>query len=216
MNYEHNNTKPDYFKEDWEGKWKVFSWLEFVCAIPHVLYMVTTIKENGLPNAAFQSWSSFTGEGDSFFVIMSGLMKHTHTYKNIKRDQEFCVNFITEQYLKNCWRSVEEHDYNNDEIAAAGFTTEASRSIKAPGIKESFLRLECTYEWEKELVQNSHNITICGKAAHVSVDEVFAKAMTDKKYGEESFMFNLHAPMNPFTGEFSNSGVGIMKYLREM
>ena len=55
--------------------------------------MVTTLKENGLANAAFQSWSSFTREGDGYYVIMSGIMKHTHTYANIKRDKEFCVNF---------------------------------------------------------------------------------------------------------------------------
>ena len=53
MNYEHDNIRPENFIENWEGKWKVFSWLEFVCAIPHVLFMVTTLKENGLPNAAF-------------------------------------------------------------------------------------------------------------------------------------------------------------------
>jgi len=138
MNFEHDNNKPEYFKENWQGKWEVFSWLEFVCAIPHVQFMVTTLKENGLPNAAFQSWSSFTGEGSNFFVIMSGVMKHTHTYKNIIRDKEFCINFLNQNYLENCWKSIKEHKYENNEITSAGFTIEDSKAIKVPRIKESF------------------------------------------------------------------------------
>ena len=216
MNFEHDNTKPDYFKENWEGKWKVFSWLEFVCAIPHALFMVTTLKENGLPNAAFQSWSSFTGEGNNYFVIMSGIMKHTHTYANIKQNKEFCVNFLSKGYLENCWRSIKEHNFEADEISAAGFTAEQSKSIKVPRIRESFLKIECEYEWEKELIKNSHNITICGKAKHVSVNETFAKAITKDKYGEESFMFNLHNPMNPFTGDYYGGGVGTILHVCDM
>ncbi|NQT60611.1 MAG: flavin reductase [Bacteroidetes bacterium] len=216
MNFEHNNVKPEYFKENWEGKWKVFSWLEFVCAIPHVLFMVTTLKANGLSNAAFQSWSSFTGEDDNYYVIMSGVMKHTHTYQNIKRDKEFCVNFLNAKYLEQCWKTIKEHNIDNDEISAGGFTLEESKSIKVPRINESFLKMECEYEWEKELCPNSHNITICGKVKHVSVNEYFAKAITKDKYGKDGFMFNLHNPMNPFTGEYFGGGVGILEYTCDM
>ena len=216
MNFEHNNIKPEYFKENWEGKWKVFSWLEFVCAIPHVLFMTTTIKENGLPNAAFQSWSSFTGEGNNYYVIMSGVMKHTHTYRNIKRGKEFCINFLSVKYLEQCWKTIKEHNIDQDEISGAGFTREDSQSIKVPRIKESFLKMECIYEWEKELCPNSHNITICGKVKHISVHESFAKAITKDKYGKETFMFHLHNPMNPFTGEYFGGGVGSIEYVCEI
>ncbi|MBN2443747.1 MAG: flavin reductase [Spirochaetales bacterium] len=216
MNFEHNNLRPDYFKENWEGKWKVFSWLEFVCTIPHVLFMVTTIKKNGLPNAAFQSWSSFTGEGNNYYIIMSGVMKHTHTYENIKQNKEFCINFINKSFLPLCWKTIHEHNVDEDEISAAGFTPEDSRAIKAPRIKESFLKLECTYEWEKELCPGSHNITMCGKVKHVSVDEQFAEADTKDRYGKDSFMYNLHSPINPYTGEYFNNAVGIIEYSGDM
>lgn len=216
MNYEHDNKKPDHLTENWEGKWKVFSWLEFVCAIPSVLFMITTVKENGLTNAAFQSWSSFTGEGDDYFVIMSGVMKHTHTYANIKREKEFCVNFVGKDHLDKCWKSIQEHHADADELLAAGFTPEASHAISPPRIKESFLKLECTYEWQKELVPDSHNITICGKVQHVSIDEAFAEATTREKYGQDHFVFNLHNPINPLSGEHLGGGVGIIQYVQEM
>jgi flavin reductase (DIM6/NTAB) family NADH-FMN oxidoreductase RutF len=214
MNFEHSNIKPEHIKENWPDQCKIFSWLEFVCAIPHVLFMVTTFKENGLPNAAFHGWSSFTGEGDSYFVIMSGVMKNTHTYKNIKRDKEFCINFLNQNYLENCWKSVREHKFDSDEITSAGFTIEDSKVIKAPRIKESFLKLECEYQWKKELIPDSHNITICGRVKHISVSESFAKAVIKDKYGNESFMFNIHNPMNPFSGEYLGDGVGIIEFKR--
>lgn len=216
MNFEHDNMKPEYFKENWQGKWKVFSWLEFVCAIPHVMFMVTSLKENGFPNAAFQSWSSFSGEGNDYFVIMSGVMKHTHTYKNIKRGKEFCLNFLNQNHLEKCWKSIKEHKYESDEIVSSGFTIEQSKSIKVPRIKESFLKLECEYVWEKELIPNSHNITICGKVKYVSVDEAFAQVITKDKYGRNSFMFNLHNPMNPFNGNYFGGGVGTIEYICDM
>ena len=143
---------------------------------------------------------------------MSSLMKHTHTYKNIKRDKEFCINFLNQNFTENCWKSIKEHKYDNNEITSAGFTAEDAISIKAPRIKESFLKMECEYQWEKELIPNSHNITICGKVKHICVNESFAKAITKDKYGKESFMFNLHNPINPFNGEHLGGGVGTINY----
>lgn len=214
--FEHDNRMPDYFKENWEGKWSIFSWMEFVCAIPQVLFMVTTVKDNGLPNAAFQSWAGFTGEGDDFFIIMSGVMKHTHALANIRRGKEFCVNFLNVSHLEKCWRSIKEHDLNTDEIASSGFTIEPSASITPPRIAESFLKLECELQWEKELVPGGRNVTICGKTRYISVSDAFAKANTNDKYGMENYMLHLHNPIDPFTGDYLGGGVGIIKKVVDM
>lgn len=216
MLYEHNTVKPEHISENWPGKWKIFSWMEFVCAIPHVMFLVTTMKDNGQANVGFQSWSHFTGEGNDYFVIMSGLMKHTHTYQNISREKEFCINFVGEDYLEHCWRSIHEHDYDTDEILASGLTAEPSATIQAPRITESFLKMECEYVWEKELLENSTNMTICGKLKYLSVDDAFVQAATSKKYTDNTFMFNLHNPINPRTGEHLGGGVGSIKYIHKM
>jgi hypothetical protein len=39
MSYEHDNVKPQNIIENWPGKWKIFSWMEFVCSIPHVMFL---------------------------------------------------------------------------------------------------------------------------------------------------------------------------------
>ena len=111
---------------------------------------------------------------------------------------------------------MEKNDPDIDEITEAGFTSEAAKVIDVPRISESFLKLECEYEWEKELVPDSNNITICGRVKHISVSEQFVKKSTAERYGEDSFMFNLHNPVDPHTGEFFGSGVGFIDYFGEL
>ncbi|MCD4670113.1 MAG: flavin reductase [Actinomycetia bacterium] len=215
MNFEHNEKLPEYFHEDWDGQFRVLPWMAYITAIPHAIFMVTTLKEDGTPNAALEGWSSFTGEGENFFIIMSGIIKNSHTYQNIKRDREFCVNFLSADYIDNFKKSISENKNDIDEIKNSGFSSEKSLSIKAPRIKESFLRLECGFEWEKELLPNSTNITICGRVKHISVDKEFAISDVLKRYSRDSFVFHLMAMKDPYTGERICGGIGEIKVVKE-
>ena len=51
---------PENFKETWPEQFKIFSWTEFVTAIPQAISVVTTYKENGLPN---YGWKIFEWTG---------------------------------------------------------------------------------------------------------------------------------------------------------
>lgn len=94
MKIEIGTERPANFNEYWPGQYEIFSHFEYVTGIPHVLFAVTTFKENGLPNVNFHSWSSFQGDGDGFFAILAGLYQHTHAFADILRSGEFCVNFL--------------------------------------------------------------------------------------------------------------------------
>ena len=50
-----------------------FSWKEFVATVPSPLFLVTTYKSNGLPNACMQSWATFTSadHGNHFRFSLS-------------------------------------------------------------------------------------------------------------------------------------------------
>lgn len=48
-------TQPDYLIEDWPGKYQVFSWLEYVITVPNPMFLITTRKANGAPNANLSS-----------------------------------------------------------------------------------------------------------------------------------------------------------------
>jgi Mg2+/Co2+ transporter CorB len=62
MKREISITQPEYLIEDWPGKYDVFSWLEYIVTVPNPIFIVTTRKANGAPNANLQSWGLLIGE----------------------------------------------------------------------------------------------------------------------------------------------------------
>ena len=63
MKIEIGASRPANSIEKWPGEFEVFSHYETTLGIPHALFLITTVKANGKPNACFQSWSSFCGDG---------------------------------------------------------------------------------------------------------------------------------------------------------
>lgn len=214
MKIEIQSQKPEYFKEEWPGQYDIFHWFELVCGIPHILFMISTYKENGKPNACFHSWSSFFGDGGGFFAVMPGVLRQSHTYANILRTKEFCVNFLSRDHLEGCQKTIEENSLETDEFAAGGFTLEPSKTIHAPRIKESFLTLECSLELEKDLSQKSISSLIIGRVNAIAIDEKFASGF-DNRYGEHGFMFNIHKPKNPLNATGDLSGIGLMNIVKK-
>lgn len=49
MKIEMGSEKPDFLQETWPGQYDFFSHFEFLCGIPHTLFLITTLKENGRP-----------------------------------------------------------------------------------------------------------------------------------------------------------------------
>jgi len=173
------------------------------------MFLITTIKENGKPNAAFQAWSSFAGDGGGFFAVMQGLMQHTHTYKNILRDKEFCLNFLRPEYYDGCQKTIAENTDDTDEIEAGGFTAEPSKTIKAPRIREAFLSMECTLESCTDLSGAGINAMVVGRVRHAAVEE--GHSSIENICSSNAFMFNVHSPKPPRTGVGDKSAVAILQ-----
>ena len=57
-----------------------FDWKEFVLGIPSPLFLVTTYKSNGQPNACMQSWAAFTSanHGNGYYALLSSVNKNGH------------------------------------------------------------------------------------------------------------------------------------------
>jgi len=214
MKLEILTQKPDFFQEEWPGHYDIFHWFEFVCGIPHPLFMLTTYKDNGQPNACLHSWSSFSGDGGGFYAVMPGILQRSHTYQNILRTKEFCVNFLSSDYLEMCQKTVSHNDAETDEFAAGGFTLEASTTITAPRIKESFLSLECSLEMEKDLSQQGISALIIGNVRAIALDESFTENAF-KRYGQDGFMFNIHEPKNPLNAAGKRSGIGVIDVIKK-
>lgn len=51
---------------------------------------------------------------------MTTVMTDRHTYQNIKRTGEFCLNFLPPKYVEQCQQTI--HPKGEDEFVAVGFT----------------------------------------------------------------------------------------------
>ncbi len=213
MKIEFGSTKPDNFIERWPGEFEIFSHFEMALGIPHALFMITTLKENGKPNACFQSWSSFSGDCGGYFVLTT-VCTHTHTYKNILRIGEFCVNFLSAQYYDACYKTVFNNTEDIDEIDAGGFTEEPARSIHVPRIKEAFLSLECTFESETDLSKKGISSLIIGRVISAAIDEDYING-SENKYGPNGFMFYLNELYDFSSGNGGERKVGSLRVMRK-
>lgn len=207
MKIEIKNEKPESFIDAWPGQFDIFSHYEFTSGVPSVLFMITTLKENGEPNACLHAWSAFSGDRGGFFTVLTALMQNTHTYKNILRDKEFCINFLAPNYYENCLKTIENNNEVADEFAIGGFTADAAVTVKPPRIKEAFMTYECTLHSHSDLSGIGMNAMIIGKVEHIVMDEGFT---IDNICSDKGFMYNVHCPKNPSTGEGDQSAIAIL------
>ncbi|MGB6371734.1 MAG: flavin reductase [Atribacterota bacterium] len=201
--------KPKNLQEKWPGQYEVFSWLEYVVNIPYPIFIITTYKANGKANANLWSWGFFAGEESGFYSLIA-LTDTTHTYENIKRTKEWCINIPSLDFKEECFKTIEHNQIDDDEIEQAGFTKESSICVYAPRIKECPICLECKFEWEKSLFKDSSQKIICGKIVQFGVDEKVVNLDQKARIEKLKIMYNFRSQLNPLTGELTPGGISII------
>lgn len=187
-----------------------FSWMEHVAAIPSPLMLVTTYKASGKTNATMQSWSAFANH-DGFYAIFGSVYKAGHMYRTIQETKALVIKFPDASVLPKCMETIRHNQEDDDEIAATGLTAEPAATVNAPRVKECFLNLECEYVWEKEIVPGSGQVVMCVKVLNLCMDEARYNDAKMGRYGETGYLYNIHSPRNPESGEVSETCVGILK-----
>ena len=162
--------------------------------------VVTSFKANGLPNACLQSWSTFVGSENEFYCVMAAVNKAGHMYKTVKETNELVLNFPSAQYFDRCAKTIENNGFEDDEISKSGLTAEKATAVNAPRIKECFLNLECQYLWEKELSEGSNDVVMCVTVKNICIDTCLFEEVSGR-YSEQGYIYNVHYPVNPETGE---------------
>jgi len=210
MKHEIGVIKPDYLIEDWPGKYDTFSWLEYVVTVPNPIFLITTLKENGLPNANLHSWGLLVGEKDKYMSLIA-LLKHTHTYANIIRTKEWCVNFPDFNHYPEGFETIYNNEYDVDEITKAGFTVEESKRLGTPRISECMVNLECTLKWQRDLYDNSSWRLFCGEIVHVAVDENVIIPDPVERIKKMQLMYNIRSTINPLNGaQYGPNTLGLL------
>lgn len=201
MKHEIGINKPDILIEDWPGKYEIFSWLEYVVSVPNPIFLISTLKENGLANANLHSWGLLLGEGKEFWSLLT-VMKHSHTYSNILREKEWCINYPSFENYQNCFETIYVNSDENDEIIQAGLTPENAQVIKTPRIGECMINLECKLDWDKSLYEGSNWHIFAGKIVHVAIDDKAIIPEPKERMSNMNLMYNIRGTVNPLNGEF--------------
>ena len=198
MKTEIGMERPANFKESWPGEYTCFSHFEHAAVVPQVLSLITTLKNNGKPNAAFHAGTVFSGDPSGYYAIMPGI-SYSHTYDNILRAKEFCINFLSKAYYAACMKTVEENGEDTDEIMAGGFTAEPCKTIGGFRIKEALLSFECKLVSSQDITGQNKLFMFIGQVQLAVVDENCHKL--ENICGPKGFMYNIPAPQNPLKDE---------------
>jgi len=210
MKHEIGIEQPEYLTEDWPGKYQTFSWLEYVVTIPNPICIVTTRKESGTANANLHSWNLLVGEKGNYSSLLA-LLDHAHTYANILREGEWCLNYPSFAHYPQCFETIYVNAPNSDEIVEAGFTPEQSIVVQAPRIAECLLNLECRLEWHRPLYEGSIWHLFTGRVQHVAVDEAAMATDPDERLRKLVLMYNVRGTTNPLTGEqYGPNSLGLL------
>ncbi len=205
------STKPEIIKEQWPGELEAFSWQDFVTAIPSPLLVVTGYKSNGKENACLQSWATFVGSSGDFMCILGSVYKSGHMYQSLKETGCCVLNFPSRDVYDLCGKTVDNNQFEVDEITASGLTAEPAVSVKAPRIAECFLNIECEFLWEREHFEGSRDAVIALKATHICMDSNRYDESKLGRYGKTGYLYNIHAVRNPETGETNPDALGMLE-----
>jgi flavin reductase (DIM6/NTAB) family NADH-FMN oxidoreductase RutF len=117
--------------------------------LPRPIAVVSTLNEDGSNNLA--PFSFFTAISASPMIIaFSPLIriatgKIKDTPRNILRQKEFVINFVSESIINQVNECSQELPYGEDEFKASGLTAIDSELIGPRRIKESLIHFECKF-----------------------------------------------------------------------
>lgn len=193
-------------------KWG-FNWADYVTAIPAPLFLVTTYKSNGQPNASLCSWACFNGYENGFYAILSRVHKSGHLYKTIHETGECVLNFPTAALYDKCMATISHNGFETDEIAEAGFTAEPAAKVNAPRIRECFLNIECRFLWEREIKEGDEYVLMCLEAVNIAMEEENLDEAQKGRFGEEGYAYNVRRVVNPENIDNRQSCVAVLKVM---
>jgi len=157
------------------------------CVAPRPIAWVSSLHPDGTINLApYSFFNALTSDPPMVMISFNGYHEHggeKDTLYNIKACGEFVVNMVP-LALKDAMNVTTANvAHEVDELALAGLTTEDSKLVKPPRVKESPIHLECEFFQEIQLpctLPDSINTMIIGSVLGVHInDEVLVDGLID-------------------------------------
>ncbi len=184
--------------------------MEHVLTIQSPLVTVTAYKSNGKPNATMQSWCTFVGEG-GYYVLFGSVNIHRHMYACLKEKKCCVINIPSMDVLPLCMKTIENNDFEQNEITDSDLTAVHGEKVDAPLIEECMVNLECELMWEHELSPDGSHAVMCLRMVNAIMDEQLFCEDISGRYGENGYLYNIHSPMNPLTGKAYSTSIGALQ-----
>jgi flavin reductase (DIM6/NTAB) family NADH-FMN oxidoreductase RutF len=109
----------------------LIGWFHSNISIPYLQYIITTVDENGIPNAQPNVWGLPFGDKFGQFFVFYDWASH-HTIQNVISTKEFVMNVPSENQVPQAMKTVEGYPRGIDEIAASGLTAIPSTVVNVP------------------------------------------------------------------------------------
>ena len=181
-------------------------WFHSDILIPYPLYIITTIDEEGIPNAQPNSWGLPFGDKYSQFFVFYDWASH-HTIQNVIATKEFVVNVPSEDKVSQVMKTVRHYPRGVDEIAASGLTSVPSIEVKVPRIEECKAHFECRLCWYKETHprgQDDMGVMVLGEIVAASGDAEILGGTSPEKIGKMRTAFVLSRNVDVFDMKITN------------
>lgn len=191
---------PEYKDKEQLGRW---IWRHI--QIPQMMYLVTTVDEDGTANCEVNTWGlPFGFVPDQMFAFVCG--RGHHTGQNVRQNGEFVVNIPSAQSGEVAERTASPYPRGVDEITESGLTAIPSKSVKPPRIRECKAHLECKLEWYKEFGSDG-GIIFCGRIVAASGDRDILIGDIEEKMAKMRPIFVM--PWNIDTEKMELTGDGV-------
>jgi flavin reductase (DIM6/NTAB) family NADH-FMN oxidoreductase RutF len=117
--------------------------------------LIGTISKEGKTNLAIFSSVIHVGANPPLIgMLVRPASVPRHTYTNIKETNYFTINHINKDIFKKAHQTSARYDRDVSEFDECGLTPEYSDTIKAPYVKESKIKIGCSFVEEHEIKFN--------------------------------------------------------------
>jgi flavin reductase (DIM6/NTAB) family NADH-FMN oxidoreductase RutF len=130
---------------------------ELICTAmgPLPVAFISTVGPDGTYNAAPFSFVAPICSKPAILVVSIGLRagQKKDTVRNIEYANDFVVNSVDGEIIKQVVQASADYPYGVDELKATGLTVVKSDVVKSPRVSEAKISLECRLTQKLELIE---------------------------------------------------------------
>ncbi|QBA63492.1 flavin reductase family protein [Muriicola soli] len=129
--------------------------------------LLGTRSSEGNSNLAIFSSLLHIGSSPALIgFVLRPLTVRRDSFNNIKQTGQFTVNQVSSEFFKQAHQTAAKYKEEDSEFEAVGLTAQYLDDFKAPYVKESQLKIGCTYK-NHYLLEENGCILVIGAVEHI-------------------------------------------------